>query len=436
MTETERKLLDAVNNGNVDVVKELLKEPGVHVDCLDDQGMTPLQHAAFRAKKEVCELLLAHGADVNSNYHKDRYSCLMFAALSGSKEMTRLMLDSGAKIDHVNNVGRTASQMAAFVGQHNVVFVINNFFPKEDLYYYTVPTGLETEARLPSELAPAMLKFINMSNLHPVKLSLYLNEHPGMLKCWYKVVKVLELLCQNSMRSKDTNDILAMKMHYFSVVVKRAAQSYQEENDNLNPWIKKLLNGRHGDGFPEFMERFIRQVLKEFPFSESTLLHTMVKLLADVTIGHEPTAFSTMAQGINGQRSAFEDNSPCGTCGEFCAEKKCSACKSVSYCNQVCQKLHWFTHKKFCKLLGEEMKRMEELRIQREKEELARQEQEDKELEEEDWYESEGEEDKENKKVVNGEKSSENKGNQLKSPDTPVKENKEPAETKTEPDTS
>lgn len=47
------------------------------------QGMTPLQHAAFRAKKEVCELLLAHGADVNSNYHKDRYSCLMFAALSG-----------------------------------------------------------------------------------------------------------------------------------------------------------------------------------------------------------------------------------------------------------------------------------------------------------------------------------------------------------------
>lgn len=48
------------------------------------------------------------------------------------------------------------------------------------------------------------------------------------------------------------------------------------------------------------------------------------------TQGHEPTAFSTMAQGINGQRSAFEDNSPCGTCGEFGAEKKCSACKSVS----------------------------------------------------------------------------------------------------------
>ena len=45
--------------------------------------MTPLQHAAFRGKKDVCQLLLARGADVNSNYHDNSYSTLMFAALSG-----------------------------------------------------------------------------------------------------------------------------------------------------------------------------------------------------------------------------------------------------------------------------------------------------------------------------------------------------------------
>ena len=45
--------------------------------------MTPLQHAAFRGQVEIAELLLSHGADVNSNYHENDYSALMFAALSG-----------------------------------------------------------------------------------------------------------------------------------------------------------------------------------------------------------------------------------------------------------------------------------------------------------------------------------------------------------------
>lgn len=33
-------------------------------------GMTPLMNAAYKGKAEMCELLLAQGADVNSNYHE------------------------------------------------------------------------------------------------------------------------------------------------------------------------------------------------------------------------------------------------------------------------------------------------------------------------------------------------------------------------------
>ena len=46
-------------------------------------GMTPLQQAAFKAKVDICHLLLAHGADVNSSEHNQGYTALMFAALSG-----------------------------------------------------------------------------------------------------------------------------------------------------------------------------------------------------------------------------------------------------------------------------------------------------------------------------------------------------------------
>ena len=45
--------------------------------------MTALQHASFRGNAELCRYLLEHGADVNSDKHDNKYTALMFAALSG-----------------------------------------------------------------------------------------------------------------------------------------------------------------------------------------------------------------------------------------------------------------------------------------------------------------------------------------------------------------
>eukprot|EP01084_Bolivina_argentea_P039460 72922_1 len=42
----------------------------------------------------------------------------------------------------------------------------------------------------------------------------------------------------------------------------------------------------------------------------------------------------------------------CASCSKSNATKTCSACKSVSYCNIKCQRNHWKTHKKKCKLLS------------------------------------------------------------------------------------
>lgn len=45
--------------------------------------MTPLMHAAYKGKADMCKLLLQHGADVNCNEHEHGYTALMFAGLSG-----------------------------------------------------------------------------------------------------------------------------------------------------------------------------------------------------------------------------------------------------------------------------------------------------------------------------------------------------------------
>lgn len=41
----------------------------------------------------------------------------LFPRLAGKTDITFMMLDAGAETDMVNSVGRTAAQMAAFVGE-------------------------------------------------------------------------------------------------------------------------------------------------------------------------------------------------------------------------------------------------------------------------------------------------------------------------------
>ena len=61
--------------------------------------------------------LVFQGADVNGGNHEHDYTSLHFAALAGKADVCQLLLENNVKIDRVNSVGRTAAQMAAFVGK-------------------------------------------------------------------------------------------------------------------------------------------------------------------------------------------------------------------------------------------------------------------------------------------------------------------------------
>lgn len=93
---------------------------------------------------------------------------------------------AGAKSHLTNTVGRTAAQMAAFVGKqhmwsvlflfvvvsefynmftlslgnHNCVVVINNYVPKSDVEYYTTPKGVETKPKLHPSLSEPLYTYI------------------------------------------------------------------------------------------------------------------------------------------------------------------------------------------------------------------------------------------------------------------------------------
>ncbi|XP_053900611.1 ankyrin repeat and MYND domain-containing protein 2-like [Malaclemys terrapin pileata] len=244
LSPAEKELLAVIARGNTEEAGRLLGSKNVRVNCLDEHGMTPLMHAAYKAKADMCRLLLRYGADVNCNEHEHGYTALMFAGLSGSKEITWMMLEAGAETDAVNSVGRTAAQMAAFVGQHDCVTIINNFFPRERLDYYTKPQGLDKEPKLPVKLAGPLHKIITTTNLHPVKIVLLVKENPllaeveALLKCY----RVLDLICEKCMKQRDMNEVLAIKMHYMSCIFQKCINFLKEREDKLNLIIKSLAS--------------------------------------------------------------------------------------------------------------------------------------------------------------------------------------------------
>uniref|UniRef100_F7BB14 Ankyrin repeat and MYND domain containing 2 n=1 Tax=Monodelphis domestica TaxID=13616 RepID=F7BB14_MONDO len=330
LTQEEKALLEVIGQG----------EDGWGLTaacaCLPQHGMTPLMHAAYKGKTDMCRLLLRHGANVNCNEHEHGYTALMFAGLSGNKEITRVMLEAGADTDVVNSVGRTAAQMAAFVGKPDTT------------------TEVMMRIRLNILLTGAVGRFLPHSRVcwYFTQIVMLVKDNPllaevdALKKCY----RVMDLICEQCMKQRDMNEVLAMKTHYISCILQKCISFLAEREDKLDGLIKSLLKGRETDGFPVYQEKFIRECIRKFPYCETTLLQQLVRSIAPVEIGSDPTAFSVLTQAITGQ-VGFVDVEFCTTCGEKGADKRCSVCKMVIYCNQNCQKIHWFTHKKVCKML-------------------------------------------------------------------------------------
>lgn len=303
------------------------------------------------------------GADVNYWEHQHNYTALHFAGLSGNTEVCLALLLAGAKSHVTNTVGRTAAQMAAFVGYHNCVAIMNNFVPKADVEYYTVPQGSQTEPYLPPFLLQSFHKFIMQVNIHPVKIVLNVYNYVGLSEHLSEIKKVLELMCEKEMkRGSEMNEVLSFKFHYLSYVIgeihkirQRQANSKKDDSeedkklDVTELFTRKLLKpGKEGQ--LEFMDSFLKECVREFPYRESTLFRQMV---ASLSGNDAPSALSVVNSAINGQRGFVDNVSICNTCGEEKPAKKCSKCKVVQYCDRNCQRLHWHWHKKACSRLSQ-----------------------------------------------------------------------------------
>ena len=86
------------------------------------------------------------------------------ASLAFKPEICSLLLEAEAKTHHTNSINKTAAAMAAFVGNHSFVAIINNYVPRADTLYFT-----RKQPRLSPELARPLHDLIMIMNTHPVR---------------------------------------------------------------------------------------------------------------------------------------------------------------------------------------------------------------------------------------------------------------------------
>ncbi|VDP93397.1 unnamed protein product [Echinostoma caproni] len=183
--------------------------------------MTPLDQACFKGNREVVEYLLKNGADVNSRHHKQGYTSLMFAALAGHMEVTKLLLQHGARSNYTNKLGRTACQMASFVGRQ--IFLVLG----TDLIKHSTCT------------------------------------EQCILLCWSTVVSVLEDLMAKYFTPHQTHEALALKFHLLACCIRRAGQYYDNVSQTISEAPDKRINsGADSNKLSEQLRGLIREFLR------------------------------------------------------------------------------------------------------------------------------------------------------------------------------
>lgn len=379
------------------------------VHAHDEHGLTPLHQAAYRGRVRVCGALLDRGASVNSQQHEHGYTPLHFAALSGNVDTVRRLLSAGADPKLLNSVGRTASQMAGFVGNHKLVTVIASYVPRTLIDRYTVVRKQQKRALLPPHLAPPTHQLLLDTNLHPVHVLLWACSGVGdgcdvvssdlMTSRLMHAADISATLTQISERyvqkqlESDSGELVAIKAHYLARILsnidEQLKQQQQQKHKELSPeeqqhmcqqlarkWLRspKASNNK-STAQPPFFDALIRQCIKSFEHRELPAFRTLVT--AVVHGGSSSTATAPDSGGVHNPsveghsevlqvlsttvncQSGFgigagDGDSMCATCCEPNAVKVCSVCRSVSYCDRRCQKIHWPLHRDRCGQAGSE----------------------------------------------------------------------------------
>ena len=125
---------DAAVEGNIEAVKQHLAA-GTDVNARGADGVTALLYAAAKGHKEIAELLIANGADVDAAKAKDGVTPLHVAAASGHTEVVELLIANGADVNAQGVGGMTPLTWAENVNQKETAALLRKHGGKTSSWF-------------------------------------------------------------------------------------------------------------------------------------------------------------------------------------------------------------------------------------------------------------------------------------------------------------
>lgn len=116
--ETKRKWFGAAQDGNIEVIRQMLKE-SFPVDVQDELGRTALMIITRKGNDKIAQLLVDNGASVDLQ-DETGVTALIIAAWGGFDKIVQILLGRGARVDLQDEMGMTALIWAAFDGHDKI----------------------------------------------------------------------------------------------------------------------------------------------------------------------------------------------------------------------------------------------------------------------------------------------------------------------------
>ena len=130
MHHNGKQLLEIVKQTHSDFKVQKLKligdllNQGVDPNTKDETFTTPLLYAAQNGDREIVELLIQSGADINCHNEPYRITPLMVAAAQNQIEVVKILIAAGADINAVNDDGTPTLAIAVHRGYLQIVTLL------------------------------------------------------------------------------------------------------------------------------------------------------------------------------------------------------------------------------------------------------------------------------------------------------------------------